>query len=57
MWIPIAANSPFHSVRFFIPRIDMLFVVGDKIVEIEHSRVESKALVWQLGRNTNGEWL
>jgi len=36
---------------------DMLFVVGDKIVEIEHSRVESKALVWQLGRNTNGEWL
>jgi hypothetical protein len=26
--------------------IDVLFVVGDKIVKIEHSGVESKALVW-----------
>jgi hypothetical protein len=32
----------------------MLFVVGDKVVRIEHSRVESKALVWRLGRNVDG---
>jgi hypothetical protein len=35
----------------------MLSFVADKIVKIEHSRMESKALVWQLGRNTDGEWL
>jgi hypothetical protein len=35
----------------------MLFSIDDKIVKIEHSRMESKALVWQLGRNFDGEWL
>jgi hypothetical protein len=48
LWIPITASSPFHRVRFFIPGIDVLFFVGDKIVKIEHSKMESKALVWQL---------
>jgi hypothetical protein len=35
MWIPMATSSPFHCVRFFIPRIDVLFVVGDKIIKID----------------------
>jgi hypothetical protein len=57
MWILMAANSPSCCARFFIPRIDVSFVVGDKIVRIEHSRTESKALVWRLGRNIDGKWL
>jgi hypothetical protein len=38
MWILMATNSFSHRVRFFISIIDVLFVVGDKIVRIEHSK-------------------
>ncbi len=29
MWILMATSSPFHCVRFFISKIDVLFVVGE----------------------------
>jgi hypothetical protein len=45
MWVPMAASSPSHCVKFFILKIDVLFVVGDKILRIEHFGAESKALV------------
>ncbi len=44
----------FSLSKSFFLEIEMLFVVGDKVVRIEHSRVESKALVWRLGRNVDG---
>ncbi len=44
LWLPMVAVSPHHKVRFFFPRIDVLFDVGDKVVKVEHARVESK--VW-----------
>jgi hypothetical protein len=56
LWIPIVTSSSFHHVRFFILGIYVVFAIGDKIIRIEHSRVESKILVWRLGRNTNGKW-
>jgi hypothetical protein len=54
IWLPIAAISPFHLVRLFFLGIKLLFVVGDKVVRIEHSRVKSKALMWRVGRNVDG---
>jgi hypothetical protein len=36
LWLPIVAVSPFHKIRFFSLRIDVLFAVGDKEVRIEH---------------------
>jgi hypothetical protein len=44
-------------VRVFFLGVDKLFDVGDKVVQVEHSNIESKALVWRLGRNLEGEWL
>jgi hypothetical protein len=44
-------------VRFFFLGLDKLFDVGDNVVRVEHSNIESKALVWRLGRNLEGEWL
>ncbi len=32
----------------FFPRIDELFVVGDKTIRIKYLREESKVLVWRL---------
>jgi hypothetical protein len=40
-----------------IPKDNTLFGVGDKMVKITHLGVESKALVWRLGRNVVGKWL
>ncbi len=54
LWLPIATIPPSHKIIFFLPRIDVLFVVGDKVVRIEHYGVESKVLVWRLGRNVEG---
>ncbi len=47
----------FDKVRFFFLRVDKLFDVGDKVVQVEHSNIEFKGLIWRLGRNLEGEWL
>jgi hypothetical protein len=47
-------SSP--QVRFFFPRIDVLFVVEDKVVRVEHFGVESKVFMWSLGKKNDGEW-
>ncbi len=43
-------------MRFILPRIDKLFTNGDKIVKLEHIGIESKILVWRLGRKVDREW-
>jgi hypothetical protein len=53
----IATISPSHIIILFLPGIDVLFVVGDKVVKIEHYGVKSKVLVWRFGRNVEGGWL
>lgn len=57
LWLPIAAISPSHIIILLLLGIDVLFVVGDKVVRIEHYGVELKVLVWRLGRNVEGGWL
>jgi hypothetical protein len=39
------------------PKDNTLFVVGDKMVKLVHLGVESKALVWRLGKNVVGKWV
>jgi hypothetical protein len=50
----LCCSFTFHLVRLFFLGIKMLFVVGEKVVRIEHSKVKSKAWVWRLGRNVDG---
>jgi hypothetical protein len=45
LWILVVAIT-YSLCEVLHFEINVLFVVGDKIVRIEHSRVESKALVW-----------
>jgi hypothetical protein len=45
------------KLDFFFPRIDVLFVVGDNVVGVEHFCVESKVSVWRLGKKNDGKWL
>lgn len=56
LWVPVATMFPHHQVRFFLPSIDKLFASGDKVIKVEHAGVESKILVWRLGRRIDGKW-
>jgi len=38
-------------------RIDNLFIVGNKVVRVEHVGIKSKALVRRLGKCLDGRWL
>jgi hypothetical protein len=57
LWLPMVVVSLHHKVMFFFSRIDVLFIIGDKVVKVEHARVESKVLVWSLGKKNGGKWL
>ncbi len=46
--MPIATISPHHIVRLFFSKVDELFVIGDKVVRVEHTNVESRTLIWKL---------
>jgi hypothetical protein len=35
--MPIAIISPHHKVRLFFPIVDELFMIGDKVVRVEHT--------------------
>jgi hypothetical protein len=57
LWLLVATMSSHHQVRFFFPQINVLFVVKDKVVRVEHFGVESKVFVWRLGKKNDGEWI
>ncbi len=51
-WVPIAAISWHHRIRFLFLGIEELFVVGDKVVQVEHHNF--KVLIWRLGKDSKG---
>jgi hypothetical protein len=57
LWILVFIVCPHHLIRLFLPRIDNLFIVGNKVVRVEHVGIKSKAFVWRLGRSLDGKWL
>jgi len=57
LWLLVAVLSPHHQVRVFFIGIDVLFTIGDKVVKVEHIKVEFKVLVWRLGKKNDGKWL
>jgi hypothetical protein len=56
LWVFVAIVSPHHQVRFIFPNIYKLFANGDKVVKLEHIGIESKVLVWRLGRKVDRKW-
>ncbi len=50
LWLLVATMSSHHQVKFFFPQIDVLFVVKDKVVKVEHFGVESKVLCGDWGK-------
>ncbi len=42
LWLFVAIVSPHHQIRFFFLGLDVLSAIGDKVVKVEHVRVELK---------------
>jgi len=56
IWIPKSTPSANHFPRFYIPGVEDLFQVGDRIVRVEHSRSRSHLISWQVWRDSKSKW-
>ncbi len=51
IWIPYFTRFVYHFTKFFIPKIEVLFQLGDKILRVEALGLSSKLVCWRLWKN------
>jgi hypothetical protein len=56
IWIPKLVASPDHFVRLYIPGVEDLFQVGDRLFRVEHSGSSSRLISWRIWRNQEDGW-
>jgi len=56
IWIPKLAVLPNHFVRLYIPGVEDLFQVGDRLLKVEHSGSSSHLISWRIWRNQKEGW-
>jgi hypothetical protein len=56
IWIPKLVVSPNHFVRLYIPGVEDLFQVGDRLLKVEHSGSSSRLISWRIWRNQEEGW-
>jgi hypothetical protein len=56
VWIPKAEVSPNHFIRLYVPGVEDLFALGDRLVRIEHSGSRSRIISWAIWRNRTRGW-
>jgi hypothetical protein len=47
VWIPFSPISPNHFITIFIPRVEDLFLAGDRILRVEHSELRFQRISWR----------
>jgi len=55
-WVPKSPVSPNHFPRFYIPGVEDLFQVGDRIVRVEHTRWRCCFISWRVWRDGESKW-
>ncbi len=56
IWIPKFAVSPNHSAKFYIPGVEDLFQIGDRLVRVEHAGSRSLLISWRVWHDLEGKW-
>jgi hypothetical protein len=51
IWILDSPKSPDRSTRFFMPKTEVLFQVGGKILKVGALGVSSRLVCWRLWQN------
>jgi hypothetical protein len=54
IWIPRSEVSPNHFVRLYIPGVEDLFQVGDRLLRVEHSGSRSRIISWRIWQDQEG---
>jgi hypothetical protein len=52
IWIPFSPISPNHFNRFFIPRVEDLFQIGNRVLKV-NSRARSRLISWRMFDDDN----
>ncbi len=56
IWIPRTVPSANHFPRLYIPGVEDLFQVGDRIVKVEHGGSRSRMICWRIWRGAEAKW-
>jgi hypothetical protein len=56
IWIPKSTPSANHFLGFYIPGVEDLFQVGDRIVRVEHSGTRSHFVSWRVWLDSSSKW-
>jgi len=56
IWIPKSEVSPNHFVRLYIPGVQDLFQVGDRLLRVEHNGSRSRIISWRIWQDQDGGW-
>jgi hypothetical protein len=56
IWIPKSLVSPNHFPIFYIPGVEDLFEVGDRIILMEHGGLRSCLINWRVWRDSESKW-
>lgn len=55
IWILVAMKNEQHFVKFYIPRMEEMFGVGDIIIRVKHVRATFRLMNWKL--NVKNYWV
>jgi hypothetical protein len=56
IWIPKLVASPNHFVKLYIPGVEDLFQVGDRLLRVEHNGSSSRLISWRIWCNQEEGW-
>jgi len=56
IWIPKLDVSPNHFVRLYIPGVEDLFQVGNRLLRVEHRGSSFRLISWRIWRNQKARW-
>jgi len=56
IWVPKSVVSPNHFTRFYIPGVEDLFQITDRLVKVEHGGSRARVISWRIWRDLEGKW-
>jgi hypothetical protein len=56
IWVPKSAPSTNHFPRFYIPGVEDLFQIRDRIIRVEHGGSRSRLISWRIWRDAGESW-
>ncbi len=56
IWVPKSMHTANHFPRIYIPGVEDLFQIGDRVIRIEHGGSRSHVICWRVWRDAGDSW-